>query len=189
MVINGPRRSQIGLHILCRMEVLNRCSGGSAGHGCHYCWTTFEIFSQVETVLAQSWALSKKANSNILAPCLKCVTVCPLKSIQLLKVVGTLKKCFQWPQNLIWHKLCSAEIIWAFATNVTQMPALRSVPGMANWGKAQGPTQNMLEGLQPSKKESAGNPTGRAAGSHWVKMNGQTGVVQLQLCSSTMGVV
>lgn len=52
MVINGPRRYQIGLHILCGMGVLNRCSGGSAGHGCHYCWTTIIIFSQAETVLA-----------------------------------------------------------------------------------------------------------------------------------------
>lgn len=53
------------------------------------------------------------------------------------------------------YKVCSVEVVWAFAKNVPQVPALRSVPDMANWEKARGPTQNMLEGLQPSWQGSA----------------------------------
>lgn len=42
-----------------------------------------------------------------------------------------------------------------FAKNIPQVSAVRSVPGMANWEKARGPTQNMLQGFQPSWQESA----------------------------------
>ena len=53
------------------------------------------------------------------------------------------------------YKVCSVEVVWAFAKNVPKVPALRSVPGTANWEKTRGPTQNMLEGLQPSWQGSA----------------------------------
>ena len=58
--------------------------------------------------------------------------------------------------NLAWHLLqthITKCVQWRWfehlLKNVPQV-SVRSVPSMANWEKARGPTQNTLQGLQPS---------------------------------------
>lgn len=69
------------------------------------------------------------------------------------------------------YQVCSAELVWAFVKNVPQVPASRSVPATANWEKARGPTQNVLEGLQPSRQGSCWGSR-RKSGRMLLGMNG-----------------